>query len=327
MSIFGIRVVNLLLFTLSCFLVANMINQMGAFNLIPIESPALRPLSHAAKTAGPWSERKQILDRNLFGAQVVEEETLLEPEPEEELTIISLPVRLLGTVASEEQAVASAAIENTQDRLHQVVRVGHTLDKFANVVVARIDRGRVILQNGARREELLLDPQAPKVSRVATSRRVPQPRSRRRGPASADASLDARLGKQTDRAPSRGPDSVFNGARTLPKKDKAGGKDAVGNNFIGSKAATSRSGIRSRPAFQGSVAECVLANWYRCIDRYGEGNCGVWSNVTSVPIGLLIAHPRGEYPWPLCPGYSAPPKQTRASCLPKPGFTRTSGRG
>ena len=293
MSILGIRVINLLLFTLSCFLVANIINQVGAFSLIPVESPNLRPRPLAANTARPWSERKQILDRNLFGAQVVEEQILPEPEPEQALTKTSLPVRLLGTVASEDQIVASAAIENTQDRLHQVIRVGHTLDKFANVVVTRIDRGRIVLQNGAHREELLLDPQAPNVSTVAPSRRAPQSRSRRRGPASANASLDARLGKLNNPAPSQGPASVLNGARKFPKKDKSGNmhqkaQSAGQHAAPGGKAADpSGSGSRSRSLFQGSVAECVRRNWQRCIDRYGEGNCDVWSNVDSVPIGAF----------------------------------------
>jgi hypothetical protein len=200
--------------------------------------------------------------------------------------------------------------------------VGHTLDKFANVVVTRIDRGRIVLQNGAHREELLLDPQAPKVSTVAPSRRAPQSRNRRRGPASANASLDARLGKLNDRAPSQGPASVLNGASKLPKKDKSGNmhqqaqsarqpapvlngarklpkKDKSGNMHQksqsarqhavpGEKAATaSGSGRRSRSLYQGSVAECVRRNWQRCIDRYGEGNCDVWSNVDSVPIGAF----------------------------------------
>jgi type II secretory pathway component PulC len=293
MSILGIRAINLLLFTLSCFLVANIINQVGAFSLIPVESPNLRPRPLAANTARPWSERKHILDRNLFGAQVVEEQILPEPEPEEELAKTSLSIRLLGTVSSEDQIVASAAIENTQDRLHQVIRVGHTLDKFANVVVTRIDRGRIVLQNGAHREELLLDPQAPKVSTVAPSRRAPQSRNRRRGPASANASLDARLGKLADRAPSRDPASVLNGAPILPKKDKSGNmnqkaQSARQHAAPGEKAAaTSGSERRSRPLFQGSVAECVQRNWQRCVDRYGEGNCDVWSNVDSVPIGAF----------------------------------------
>jgi prepilin-type N-terminal cleavage/methylation domain-containing protein len=52
--------------------------------------------------------------------------------------------------------------------------------------------------------------------------------------------------------------------------------DPNADDFFGGDAAT-----------QGSVAECVRANWSVCVDRYGEGNCGVWSNVTSVPIGAF----------------------------------------
>ena len=68
-----------------------------------------------------------ILDRNLFGAQVVSEDVIPEPEPDEELQRTRLPLRLLGTVSSDDQVVASAAIENTQDRLHQVDQLEHLL--------------------------------------------------------------------------------------------------------------------------------------------------------------------------------------------------------
>ena len=28
------------------------------------------------------------------------------------------------------------------------------------------------------------------------------------------------------------------------------------------------------------MSECVRANFALCVERYGEGNCGVWSTVT-----------------------------------------------
>ena len=219
MSILGIRIANLLLFVLSCFLVANIISRVGAFSLIPVDVSSVQMAAPAAQAARPWSKRKLILDRNLFGAQVVAEEVIPEPEPEETLQETKLPLRLLGTVASDDQVVASAAIENTQDRLHQVVRVGHSLTKFANVVVARIDRGRVVLQNGAQREELLLDTDAARAPVVSVSRRAPRPTNRRRAPQAAAPSLAARLG---DMAKGGGAAAVFSGARILPKYD--GGK-------------------------------------------------------------------------------------------------------
>jgi prepilin-type N-terminal cleavage/methylation domain-containing protein len=44
-------------------------------------------------------------------------------------------------------------------------------------------------------------------------------------------------------------------------------------------------GGESAPA--GSVADCARRNWALCVERYGEGNCGVWANVTQVPIGAF----------------------------------------
>jgi type II secretion system protein J len=35
----------------------------------------------------------------------------------------------------------------------------------------------------------------------------------------------------------------------------------------------------------GSVADCTRRNWKLCVENYGEGNCGVWSNVTQVSVG------------------------------------------
>ena len=47
------------------------------------------------------------------------------------------------------------------------------------------------------------------------------------------------------------------------------------------------SGGFSGTANPGSVADCTRRNWGLCVDRYGEGNCGVWANVTEVPIGAF----------------------------------------
>ena len=216
MSILGIRVANLLLFALSCFLVANIINRIGAFALVPESAPAALATPPTAQSSLPWSKRQMILDRNLFGAQVIEEQVIPEPEPEEDLQKTRLPLKLLGTVASEDQVVASAAIENTQDRLHQVVRTGHTLNKFSHVVVARIDRGRVILQNGAQREELLLDPDGPPVAPV-TSKRPSRRASRRKPPTKSKSSVQDRLQEMVSDSGDRGAAAIFSGARVLPK--------------------------------------------------------------------------------------------------------------
>ena len=217
MSILGIRMANLLLFVLSCYLVADIINRVGAFALVPEGQSFTSAATPTSRASLPWSKRQMILDRNLFGAQVVEEEVLEEPEPEEDLQKTRLPLRLLGTVSSEDAVVASAAIENTQDRLHQVVRTGHTLNKFSNVVVARIERGRVVLQNGAQREELLLDPNGSSLVVPITSK-PPSPRaSRRRASPPNRASVQDRLKEMVSSGAGEGAAAIFNQARILPK--------------------------------------------------------------------------------------------------------------
>ncbi|MDG2334062.1 MAG: type II secretion system protein N [Myxococcota bacterium] len=217
MSILGIRVANLLLFSLSCYLVADIINRVGAFALIPEGQSLAAVAPPAAPTALPWSKRQMILDRNLFGAQVVEEQALEEPEPEEDLQKTRLPLRLLGTVASEDNVVASAAIENTQDRLHQVVRTGHTLNKFSDVVVARIERGRVVLQNGAQREELLLDPNGPSLPSPIVSKRASPRASRRRASPPARPNVQDRLAEMVSSGAGQGAAALLGQARILPK--------------------------------------------------------------------------------------------------------------
>ena len=216
MSILGIRFANMLLFVLSCFLAADIINRVAAFRLIPDERPATAVAVLGAQAGLPWSKRQLILERNLFGAQVVAEEVaVVEIDPEEDLQKTKLPLRLLGTVASDDQVVASAAIENTTDRAHQVVRVGYTLEKFSDVVVARIDRGRVVLQNGKQREELLLDENALQAPSVTRSKRPARKTSRRRTPTRPSPS--ERLEEMVQSQGSRSSASIFSDARILPK--------------------------------------------------------------------------------------------------------------
>ncbi|MCS5636052.1 MAG: hypothetical protein NZ990_06010 [Myxococcota bacterium] len=217
MSILGIRFANMLLFVLSCFLAADIINRVAAFRLIPDERPATEVAAPGPEARLPWSKRQLILERNLFGAQVVADAVaVVEVDPEEDLQKTKLPLRLLGTVASDDQVVASAAIENTTDRVHQVVRVGYTLEKFSDVVVARIDRGRVVLQNGKQREELLLDDDG-RTPSVTRSQRPARRTSRRRTPPQPSPSPQQRLEELVQSQGSRSSASVFSDARILPK--------------------------------------------------------------------------------------------------------------
>jgi hypothetical protein len=80
----GIRIANLALFILCCFLLAEVANKISAELLLPRRASVMPPASVPETPARSWDERKPILQRNLFGAQVVSQPILdAEPEPED----------------------------------------------------------------------------------------------------------------------------------------------------------------------------------------------------------------------------------------------------
>ena len=171
----GIRIANAVLFTLCSFQVASMVNDVSADALRP------GPPSFASAAAAPvanqppgWEARKPILERNLFGAQMFAE---IEPEPEpvEDLEETTLPVRLLGTQLHSIRANSKAAIAAKGARDHELLYEGDTLEKHPQARLIRIERGRVILDNRGRREELLLAD-----ATAVNSRPTPPPRDSRR---------------------------------------------------------------------------------------------------------------------------------------------------
>jgi len=169
----GIRIANLALFILCCFLLAEVANKISAELLLPRSSSVMPPAAVPETPARSWEERKPILQRNLFGAQVVSQPILdAEPEPEE-IAKTELPLELLGTVASSDETLRRATIWDKSNRDHQVLRVGDFLKHHAEVWLERIERRRVILINDERREELSLDDREP--SPEIASVRKPRP--------------------------------------------------------------------------------------------------------------------------------------------------------
>jgi len=154
----GIWIVNTALFALCCFLTAGLANAWIAEWLA--SSPSAAPVSKvgASQPARAWSDRQTILDRNLFRVSTLLPEKPADREPqrtEEELEATRLPLKLLGTVASSDQKTSYAAVEDQQNHKKIIVRVDQQLLDKATVL--RIERRRIVLQNGAKREELALD--------------------------------------------------------------------------------------------------------------------------------------------------------------------------
>lgn len=220
----GIWFANSGLFALCCYLVATLIVRL-VFAAEPAALEAPEPL--AARARPPRANPEIILQRNLFNVASLGLEPVETQPEEEDLVATKLPLRLLGTVAAGNPELSWAAIEDLEKREHRVVRVDDVVADRASVV--RIERRRIVLQNGPRREELALDEDGAGGAQ-ASGRPTPRQRAAaapaRRTPPDRDA-LAARvrqlnenrfaIQKEDVRAAARNPAALFSQARILPK--------------------------------------------------------------------------------------------------------------
>ena len=161
----GIRVINIVLFTTSCFFAASVVNHVADSQLAPDYVSAFQTVANTEPDLPKRREQKAILDRNLFGARLDgSDKPVPVPEPVkevvEEAQATKLPIELLGTMAGIPESLSSAVINNTKTKKHQVVRVGDILNGYDGVRVTDIEPRRVLLRNRDTIEELLLDKNA-----------------------------------------------------------------------------------------------------------------------------------------------------------------------
>jgi general secretion pathway protein C len=215
----GIRIANVALFSLCCFQVASVFNDVSADLLTPEPAQFASMATPSAAAPMGWDDRRVILDRNLFGAQMFAARAEVEPEPREDLEETRLPVRLLGTQLSSVRENSKAAIAEKSGRNHQVLFEGDVLEKHPEATLVRIERRRVILQNGKRREELLLA-DASNLPAAARPDRSSRRRSRRSSSRSTTAPtpITERLRElQLGKNEGRDARSLFNQAKMIPK--------------------------------------------------------------------------------------------------------------
>ncbi|MEZ4279246.1 MAG: type II secretion system protein N [Myxococcota bacterium] len=197
----------------SCFVVANLITQIGAATLepVPTDTAAARIERPANDVAAAPSA---ILERNLFGAQLAGEAQALVPE-DEPLAATKLPLKLLGTAAANDERRSRAAIQDEKTQKHLVVAVGDELEGHARVSVRAIERTRVVLDNAGRPEELVLREDDPSLAAV---RKAPARRGARRTAArpAPDASLNQRL-KTLNGPDGQGISQILSSARIVPQ--------------------------------------------------------------------------------------------------------------
>jgi general secretion pathway protein C len=147
-----ILIANGALVVLCCFLAARILAAVAAEVLAPEAADEMvlgEPVDPARQGA---VDPQVIVRRNLFkvstsGPQPVDDEEIYAES--------GLPLRLLGTAALADAARSWAAVEDLESREHLVVRPNDQLKGGAKVL--RIDRRRIVLQNGPRREELRLE--------------------------------------------------------------------------------------------------------------------------------------------------------------------------
>jgi general secretion pathway protein C len=130
-----------------------------------------------------WTDVAQIIDRNVFNASTLAPTPVAANESYEKS---GLPLRLLATLAAGDDSWA--AFEDSSSRKTLVAGVNRALCRdcqFRDVIVHRIERCRVVLQNQGRREELVLESLSACTGGVATARprspAVPLATARARG--------------------------------------------------------------------------------------------------------------------------------------------------
>lgn len=215
----GILIANGALLVLCCFLAARILAGVAGEVLAPPPAEDAALSQPSGPTGLRTSDPQGIIRRNLFkvstlGFQPVEED-------DEIYAKTKLPYRLLGTAAAADTSRSWAAVEDLDAREHLVVRLN---DQLKGARVIRIDRRRIVLQNGPRREELGLEEGA---SPAGSQRSAVPPRSRRTSRAAGANDIRAnvrRLGenrfsvrRDDVQSVANNPAALFSQARILPK--------------------------------------------------------------------------------------------------------------
>ena len=108
----GVRIINIMLFTASCFFAAGVFNHVADSQLAPDYVAAFQPTVRPETPQPSWNERKEILDRNLFGAKVGAGDGAPEPvAPKEDAKATKLPITAAGGITTQAEVEALAKME------------------------------------------------------------------------------------------------------------------------------------------------------------------------------------------------------------------------
>ncbi len=225
----GIWSANVFFFVLCCYLVAGMLNRVVTGLFVDSAPEALEASTLEPALQRSWEDRQIILEANLFNSSFLAPALPeAEPEPiEEELEETRLPLNLLGTAAASNPELSWAAVEDLEQHLHVVVRVGDILKETAKVL--RIEPRRIVLKNGSHLEELALkeDESNPRAQIISHPRPTfSRPQTNAVAPRSPEA-VQTRVrrlaedrfavNRQDVESTLRNPAQLFSQARILPR--------------------------------------------------------------------------------------------------------------
>ena len=212
---------NTALFTLCCFLVADTANAIIATLLSQSPARAIPSGPHSGSQNRTWNDRQQITQRNLFHSAKLPASTRASTPTDEELKETELPLKLWGTIASEDPSLSWASVEEIGQGVTLAVRVG---DQIQSATLVGIERRRIVLlENGSRRSLSLDDDDAvgkpaAKPKRNKPSTRETSARSAKRASARAARKPTA----QKTQSPRESISSLYSQARIAPEIDPEG---------------------------------------------------------------------------------------------------------
>lgn len=204
--------------------------QVAEVALTDVELSGPPPAPTAPPTPKTWSDRSVILVRNLFNADTLDPTPVDSTESYEKTR---LPLRLLATLAAGD--ASWAAFEDSGTRQHLVARVNEPLCKpspykecqLGGVVLQRVERCRVVLENQNRREELLLEGMSACTGLAGVASASSPPPAVAMGRGRAVASQVQRLAENRFAVPrgevenaAQNPAALYSQARILPRYDK-----------------------------------------------------------------------------------------------------------
>jgi type II secretion system protein C len=202
---------NAALVVLCCFLASGIIADVSAALLAPDVAGAGPPPAATAMSPRDRADRQIILTRNLFNVSTLAPGPIEDEQDEYEKT--KLPLRLLGTAAAADKALSWAAIEDLETKQHLVVRNDQEIKGGARVL--KIERRRIVLLNGGRREELALEGDQVAAASPRPAQRAARPNARANLERLAENRFAVNRSEVQNLATN--PSALFSQARILPK--------------------------------------------------------------------------------------------------------------